>query len=92
MEFDFKNFSITEIKNFGLNRSEENLNLLLKIFPEVEDIEVKRENVSSIGRQRDDKIIFDFIKNNVYGCGFMDLVYQICIGLAFIKVVPIKIF
>lgn len=71
-----KKYSVAEIKNLGLNRSEENLNLLLEIYPSVEDIEVKREIVSSIGRQNNNQKIFDFIKNNVYDCGFMDLVYQ----------------
>ena len=65
-----------EIKNLGLIRSAENLKTLLGLYEVVDDVELKREIVSSIGRQTDDKIIFDFIKNHVYNCGFMDLVYQ----------------
>ena len=71
-----KNFTIAEIKNLGLNRSEENLQKLLEIYPEVENIDLKREIVSSIGRQNNNEKILDFIKKNVYDCGFMDLVYQ----------------
>ena len=73
-----KNIQLTipEIKNLGLVRSEENLQTLLKLYAEIDDIDLKREIVSSIGRQKNDKIIFDFIKNHVYSCGFMDLVYQ----------------
>ena len=69
-------FTIPEIKNLGLIRSEENLQTLLKLYDEIYDIDLKREIVSSIGRQKNDKIIFDFIKNHVYNCGFMDIVYQ----------------
>ena len=69
-------YTVPEIKNLGLVRSEENLQTLLEIYDKVDDIEIKREIVSSIGRQKNDKIIFDFIKNHVYNCGFMDIVYQ----------------
>ena len=69
-------YTVAQIKNLGLVRSAENLQTLLKLYDEVTDIEVKREIVSSIGRQRDDKIIFDFISANVFNCGFMELVYQ----------------
>lgn len=71
-----ENYTVAQIKNLGLVRSSANLKTLLKLYDEVTDIEVKREIVSSIGRQRDDKIIFDFISANVFDCGFMDLVYQ----------------
>lgn len=76
-EYEAKKFyTLSEIKNLGLIRNAENLKTLLDIYEEVTDIELKREVVSSIGRQNDDEIIFDFIKSNVYRCGFMDLVYQ----------------
>lgn len=68
--------TISEIKNLGLVRSEENLQTLLKLYDEIDDIDLKREIVSSIGRQKNDKIIFDFIKSHVYNCGFMDIVCQ----------------
>ena len=64
------NYTVAQIKNFGLNRSEENLQTLLELYREVTDIEVKREIVSSIGRQNNNQKIFDFIKENVYNCGF----------------------
>lgn len=75
--FEFeKKYSVSEVKNLGLNRSEENLQKLIEIYHTTFDIEVKREIVSSIGRQNNNQKIFDFIKNNVFDCGFMDLVYQ----------------
>jgi len=78
-EFNCKkniNLTISEIKHLGLVRSEENLQKLLELYDEIDDIDLKREIVSSIGRQKNYKIIFDFIKNHVYNCGFMDVVYQ----------------
>ena len=75
-EFRPAAYTVAQIKNLGLVRSAENLQTLLKLYNEVTDIEVKREIVSSIGRQTDNKIIFDFIRENVFKCGFMELVYQ----------------
>lgn len=75
-EFKPLTYTVAQIKNLGLVRSAENLQILLKLYDEVADIEVKREIVSSIGRQTDNKIIFDFIRENVFTCGFMELVYQ----------------
>ena len=69
-------YTIAQIKNLGLVRSDENLQTLLKIYDEVTDIEVKREIVSSIGRQNNNEFILKFIRANVYKCGFMELVYQ----------------
>ena len=75
-EFRPAAYTVAQIKNLGLVRSAENLQMLLKLYNEVTDIEVKREIVSSIGRQTYNKIIFDFIRENVFKCGFMELVYQ----------------
>lgn len=69
-------YTVTEIKSLGLIKSAENLKTLLSLYDEVTDIELRREIVSSIGRQTDDKIILEFIRGNVYICGFMDLVCQ----------------
>ena len=70
------NYTMSEIKNLGLIRSDENLKTLLEIYDKVDNIELKREIVSSIGRQKNNTVILEFIKNNVYKCGFMDIVYQ----------------
>ena len=67
---------IEEIKNLGLIKSEENLQILMKLYEEIADIELRREIVSSIGRQKNDATILKFIQENVYKCGFMELVYQ----------------
>lgn len=68
--------SLLEIKELGKNKSSENLTKLLKLYDVVSDIDIKREIVSSIGRQKDYDIVYEFIENNVYSCKCMDLVYQ----------------
>ncbi len=69
--------TVDYIKKLGLLKSEENLNLLISLFANNYDkIDIRREIVSSIGRQKNNKKIFDFIKNNVFSCGCMELVYQ----------------
>lgn len=72
-----KNYSVETIKKLGIYKSEENLDLLLGLFHSTDIyLDVRREIVSSIGRQSNDVKILNFIKNNVFSCGFMELVYQ----------------
>ena len=72
-----KPISVEQIKSLGANKSEENLDYLLGLFQDTTlDIDIRREIVSSIGRQNNDDKILDFIQNNVFSCGYMDLVYQ----------------
>lgn len=68
--------SLLEVKELGKNRCSENLTKLLKLYDVVSDIDIKREIVSSIGRQKDYDAVYSFIKNNIYNCKCMDLVYQ----------------
>ncbi|MBR5914779.1 MAG: site-specific DNA-methyltransferase [Selenomonadaceae bacterium] len=72
----FPEITLAQIKELGRIKSSENLQTLIELYSVIEDIELLREIVSSIGRQTDNKIILDFISSNVYKCGFMDLVYQ----------------
>lgn len=80
MLFDFEDdqpaYTLAEIKNLGLVKSTGNLTTLLRLYDEVADVELKREVVSSIGRQDNDARILKFIGDNVYKCGLMDCVYQ----------------
>ena len=69
-------YTLSEIKNLGLIKSEENLKILLELYEKIFDVELRREIVSSIGRQKNDAVILNFIKENVYKCGLMELVYQ----------------
>lgn len=68
--------SLLEVKELGKNKCSENLTKLLKLYDVISDIDIKREIVSSIGRQKDYDTIYDFIKNNIYNCKCMDIVYQ----------------
>lgn len=69
--------SLEYIKSLGLNKSEENLDLLIRMFDDNNtNIDIRREIVSSIGRQTNNAKILKFIKDNVFCCGYMDLVYQ----------------
>lgn len=68
--------TLSEVKDLGKNRNSENLSKLLKLYDIVSDIDIKREIVSSIGRQKDYVTVYNFIKDNVYNCKCMDLVYQ----------------
>ena len=54
-------YSVSDIKLLGSNKSEENLNLLLKLYTSENNIDIKREIISSIGRQNDNEVIFNFI-------------------------------
>ena len=70
-------YTLSDIKELGLKKSDENLDLLISMFNSNNfNIELKREIVSSIGRQKNDEKILNFIKNNVYSCNIMELVYQ----------------
>ena len=67
-------YTLSEIKNLGLIKSDENLKILLELYEKISDVELRREIVSSIGRQKNDAVILNFIKENVYKCGLMELV------------------
>ncbi|MEI0524629.1 site-specific DNA-methyltransferase [Brachyspira murdochii] len=70
-------YTLSDIKELGLKKSDGNLDLLISMFNSDNfNIELKREIVSSIGRQKNDEKILNFIKNNVYSCNIMELVYQ----------------
>lgn len=70
--------NIDYIKSLGKDRSEKNLDLLIKLY-EQEDIEfdIKREIISSIGRQSDKSRVASFIRKNFKKDTLsMDMVYQ----------------
>ena len=69
--------SVESIKKLGLNKSEENLDFLISLFDDLSlNIDIRREIVSSIGRQKNNSKIYKFIKEHAFNCGYMDLVYQ----------------
>ena len=68
--------TIEYIKKLGLERKESNLNYLIKLFYEDFEIEIKREIVSSIGRQKQNDKIYDFLSKEAFNNHYMEVVYQ----------------
>ena len=71
-----KKYSIEYIKSLGKNKCSDNLDLLLNLFNEKLDIEIKREVVSSIGRNEDLDKIYSFIEKECFANHPMELIYQ----------------
>lgn len=75
-------YTVAQIKALGKEHSKANLNLLIRLFesyaPEERElpVEVRREIVSSIGRQEDVDRIYRFIKEHMYDSQPMDVIYQ----------------
>ena len=68
--------SLGSVKDLGKNRSKENLDYLLELFNKDFDIVIKREIVSSIGRQEDLNRIYKFISQEAFKNHPMELSYQ----------------
>ena len=68
--------TILYIKNLGLEKSDANLEHLIYLFHQDLGIDLKREIVSSIGRQTNSKKIYDFISQEVFNNHYMEVVYQ----------------
>ena len=68
--------NIEEIKLLGKEKSESNLEYLIDLYKEDIPVELKREVVSSIGRQENDTMIYNFINENAFKKNYMDVIYQ----------------
>lgn len=64
------------IKKLGAKKSEENLDFLIKLFYENDEIELKREITSSIGRQENSDKIYEFLQKEAFEKHFMEVLYQ----------------
>ncbi len=74
-----QDISVQYVKSLGSvsGRSEEAFDLLVNMFNEDNEIEIKREIVSSIGRQDDNNRILDFFNRWAFdSINSMELVYQ----------------
>lgn len=73
-----ENITIVEIKKLGKEKSKKNLKKLIELYHNTEKVELKREIVSSIGRQNktDIETVYNFIKDNVFEKNYMDVIYQ----------------
>ncbi len=68
--------TLENIKQLGKNEKGENFDQLIELYKEDVSVELKREIVSSIGRQKDDKKVYDFLKENAFKKNYMDVIYQ----------------
>jgi len=71
-----EHITIEYIKNLGKERSDENFSKLLQLYSMDMSVELKREIVSSIGRQRDNEKIYKFVNENVFKKNYMEVIYQ----------------
>lgn len=68
--------TLAYIKSLGKNKTSEEFDELLSYFNQDLEMDLKREVVSSIGRQTDLDKIFDFLTREAFNNHPMELVYQ----------------
>lgn len=68
--------NLTYIKSLGKEKSDKNLLNLIELYKDCKDITLKREIVSSIGRQKNNDVIYDFLVSNAFSTNYMTVVYQ----------------
>lgn len=69
--------TVEQIKKLGKEKSIQNLLILIELYKKNSlPVENRREIVSSIGRQNDNNIIYDFIKKYIFQENYMEVVYQ----------------
>ncbi|RDU64430.1 MULTISPECIES: site-specific DNA-methyltransferase [Helicobacter] len=69
--------TIESIKRLGLEKSDSNFAILLDMFMQEElSIDIKREIVSSIGRQKNNDKIYEFLKQESFKKHYMEVIYQ----------------
>ena len=79
LEVKMKNtekLTLAYIKSLGKNKTSEEFDELLSYFNQDLEMDLKREVVSSIGRQTDLDKIFDFLTREAFNNHPMELVYQ----------------
>lgn len=71
-----KSLTIEYIKKLGKEKTEISLDSLFEYYNEDLEIDIKREIVSSIGRNKNDDRIYNFLVENAFKNIQMELVYQ----------------
>lgn len=69
-------YSLEYVKKLGKEKTDNNIDILLSMFEEDLPIDIKREVVSSIGRQINLDRIYDFISREAFSIHPMELIYQ----------------
>ena len=68
--------TLESIKKLGLEKTDSNLNKLLELFYRYTEIDIKREVTSSIGRQKDNDRIYEFLDKEAFEKHYMEVIYQ----------------
>ena len=70
-------YTVEKVKALAKVRTPESFDTLLEIFRSDENIDVRREAVSSIGRHNDSTRIYDFLREEAFSRDNpMELIYQ----------------
>ncbi|RDU71310.1 site-specific DNA-methyltransferase [Helicobacter aurati] len=69
--------TIESIKRLGLEKSDSSFVILLELFMQEKlSIDIKREIVSSIGRQKNNDKIYEFLSKEAFNNHYMEVIYQ----------------
>ncbi|TLD88017.1 site-specific DNA-methyltransferase [Helicobacter sp. MIT 03-1614] len=69
--------TIEYIKKLGLDKSDSNFAILLDMFMQENlSVDIRREIVSSIGRQKDNDKIYKFLSKEAFNNHYMEVIYQ----------------
>lgn len=72
-----ENFNIEQIKKLGKVKGDDNLDFLISLYEQDFDVDIKREIISSIGRQSNADKIYNFINENAFRkTTIMEYIYQ----------------
>ncbi len=71
-----ESITIEKVKALGKEKSEENFDRLLELYNSELAIPIKREVVSSIGRQKNKERIYQFISERAFEKTYMEFIYQ----------------
>lgn len=71
------NPTIESVKRLGLEKSDSNFAILLDMFMWEElSVDIKREIISSIGRQKNNDKIYEFLNREAFSHHYMEVIYQ----------------
>lgn len=69
--------TIESVKRLGLEKSDSNFAILLDMFMQEElGVDIRREIVSSIGRQKNNDKIYEFLNREAFSNHYMEVIYQ----------------
>lgn len=78
-DLSLKDLTLKDIKDLGKNKDFNNLKYLIDIYDTIDNVLLKRECASSIGRyyKSYSNEVFNFINSKIYNKDYMDVIYQL---------------